>query len=52
MGMLVILLWLFFAARREKHAIRAIVDMDSETRKRNKWFPQKYVLYSQGRLEK
>jgi hypothetical protein len=46
-GMLVILLWLFFAARRENHAIRAIVDMDRDARRRDNWFPQKYILYSQ-----
>jgi hypothetical protein len=48
-GMLVILLWLFFAARRENHAIRAIVDMDAEARKRDSWFPQKYAIYSQDK---
>ena len=46
-GMLIILFWLFYAARRENHAIRAIVDMDTETRKKDSWSPQRFVLESQ-----
>jgi len=48
-GMLIILLWLYFAARRENHAIRAIVDMDPDARKQDRWFPKTYVLSSQDR---
>jgi hypothetical protein len=43
-GLFLILSWCFFSMRRENHAIRAIVDMDSASRENNRWFPTSFIL--------
>ncbi len=46
-GMLLILTWTYYAARRENHAIRALVDVDSDTRRQRRWFPRQFTLVPQ-----
>jgi hypothetical protein len=46
-GLLLILIWLFYAMRREHHAIRTFVDMDKNTRDSGVLFPKSFVLEPQ-----
>jgi hypothetical protein len=46
-GLLIIFLWFFYAARRENHAIRSFVYFAEEAA-RNKWFPQRFTLVPQN----
>jgi len=46
-GLGLILSWVFFAVRRQNHAIRAIVDMDEHSRKNATWRPSIFVLKPQ-----
>lgn len=46
-GVLLILLWLLFASRRENHAVRSFVDINRETRDMGIWFPKEYILVPQ-----
>ena len=48
-GLLLILSWLFFAARRENHAVRAIVDRDRVSREAGRKGRENFILVPQGR---
>ncbi|MBI4273766.1 MAG: hypothetical protein HY659_03575 [Rhizobiales bacterium] len=46
-GLLLIMSWAFFTARRENHSVRAIVDMDDVSRRRYYWCPRVFKLEPQ-----
>jgi hypothetical protein len=46
-GLLLILAWLFYALRRENHAIRTFVDLDARTRKNGGLLPGSLILEPQ-----
>jgi hypothetical protein len=46
-GLLLIMSWAFFTARRENHSVRAIVDMDDASRRRSYWCPRAFKLEPQ-----
>jgi hypothetical protein len=47
-GLLLIISWCFFSSRRENHAIRAIVDMDDSSKRKNgRWCPTNFILKPQ-----
>lgn len=50
LGLILVLVWLFYALRRENHAIRAFVDVNEHTRKTGQRFPVSYILEPQERF--
>lgn len=47
-GLLLILVWGFFAMRRETHAIAAFVDRDENSKRVSAWDPSEYTLIPQN----
>jgi hypothetical protein len=46
-GLILVLAWLFYAQRRETHAIQTFVDIDTSTRRQRKIFPLVFILEPQ-----
>jgi hypothetical protein len=47
LGAILLLLWCFYAIRRENHAILSLVDMDENSRKLEAWFLRSFTLVPQ-----